>query len=317
MKTPYNILGVHRNASAETIRAAFRRIAKACHPDLNSGDRTAEQRLVQVIAAYRILKRPQERAAWDEYLSNRRRERTRRFAVDGVAALVGVSIAWLAIWLWVSPSSTQETSAPPLASRVVAAMGKESVDQQAANVDATSVHQGDDGGRKSDGREAASNRRIPDSPPEPLQQSASIQQPAVGSTEPATLLAKEWEQVQESGDLRAIWAFTLRNPDAPESVLARSKIVALIDSEEDVSLLHVLRLAATERVAEQAQQRLIDLGPLAVAREYSVAPGAPSSNSPLQASLDETIKLLIGAKRQDSVAPGALSANSPRHVSVR
>ena len=316
MKTPYNILGVHRNASAETIRAAFRRIAKACHPDLNSGDRTAEQRLTQVIAAYRTLKRPPERAAWDEYLRHRHRERTRRFAVDGAAALVGVSIAWLAIWLWVSPSSTQETSAPPPASRVVAAMGSESVDQQAAYVDA-SAHQGDDGGRKSDGREAAANRRIPDSPPEPLQQSASIQQPAVGSAEPATLLAKEWEQVQESGDLRAIWAFTLRNPDAPESVLARSKIVSLIDSEEDVSLLHVLRLAATERVAEQAQQRLIDLGPLAVAREYSVAPGAPSSNSPLQASLDETIKLLIGAKRQDSVAPGALSANSPRHVSVR
>src|SRR5262249_3657329 len=145
-----------------------------------------------------------------------------------------------AMWWWLSRSRTKEASAPPPASRVVAAMGSQSVDQQAAYVDATSAHQGDDGGRKTDGREAASNRRIPDSPPEPLQQSASIQQPAVGSGEPETLLAKEWEQVQESGDLRAIWAFTLRNPDAPESVLARSKIVALIDSEEDVSLLHVL-----------------------------------------------------------------------------
>src|SRR5262249_54382469 len=150
---------------------------------------------------------------------------------------------------------------------------------------------------------ALPDRRLPDDSAQQLQQSASIQQPAVGSAESPALLAKEWEQVQESGDLRAIWAFTVRNPDAPQSALAKSKLVALIASEEGVSWLHVLRLAATGVMAERAQQRLIALGPWAVAREDGVAPAAPSSNPPLQASLDETIKLLIGAKRQDSVAP--------------
>ena len=310
MKTPYNILGVRRNASDEAIRAAFRRTAKACHPDLNPGDRTAQQRLMQVIAAYRILKGPQQRSAYDQYLRKCQHARTRRFAVDGVAALVGAGIASLAVWLWVSPSTTREASEPRQAPHLAAAMGSESVNRQVARPGDTSVHQNEDGGRRSEW--SALNRRLSaDSP----QESASSLQPAAGSPGPPTLLAKEWEQVQGSADLRAIWAFTVRNPDAPESVLAQSKLVALIDTEEDVSLLNILRLAATDAIAERAQQRLIDLGPLAVAREDSVAPGAPSSN-PLQASLGETIKLLIGAQRQDSVAPGAPLSNPPLQASL-
>ena len=74
MQTPYDVLGVPRKASIETIRAAFRRTVKACHPDLNAGDRTAEQRLRLAIAAYKILKSPQERSAYNRYLRDHHRK---------------------------------------------------------------------------------------------------------------------------------------------------------------------------------------------------------------------------------------------------
>src|SRR5262245_56043230 len=172
MKTPYDILGVHRNASDETIRAAFRKTAKACHPDLNAGDRTAEQQLRLAIAAYQILKSPQRRAAYDQYLRKCRRERARRFAVDGVAALVSGSVVSLSIWLSVSLSNTQEAPGPTQTPSVAAAMASEAV-KQVAGVDHISVAPDEDGGRKSDWASAAPNRRLPGDSPQHLQQSAS------------------------------------------------------------------------------------------------------------------------------------------------
>jgi curved DNA-binding protein CbpA len=264
MKTPYDILGVNRNASDETIRASFRKTAKACHPDLNAGDRTAEQQLRLAIAAYQILKSPQRRAAYDQYLRKCRRERAQRFAVDGVAALVSGSVVSLAIWMSVSLSNTQEAPGPTQTPSVAAVMASEAVNHQVAAADDISVPQDDDGGRKIDLAAAAPNRRLPGDSPQHLQQSASSSiPPTAGSPEPRALLAKKWEQVQASDDPKAIWAFAVRNPDAPESALARSKLVALIDAAEDVSLLHVLRLVATDAIAERAQQRLVHLGALA------------------------------------------------------
>jgi len=305
MKTPYDILSVRRNASDETIRAAFRKAAKACHPDLNPRDRTAQQRLIQVIAAYSILKSPPHRAAYDQYLRQRRRERARRFAVDGVAALVGASVTSLAVWLWVSPSNTREASKQT--PHVAAAMDSESANKQMARADDPGMHQDDDGGA------AAPNGPLSAYLAWQLQQSAGSLQPAAGSPERPALLAKEWEQVEASGDPRAIWAFAVRNPDTPESVLAQSKLVALIDAAEDVALLQVLRLVATDAVAERAQQRLNQLSALAVAKEDSVTSGAPSSN-PLQAALGETINPVIGEPRENSAASGAPSSNPPRQA---
>ena len=77
MKTAYDVLGVPRNASNEKIGTAFRKAAKACHPDLNAGDPTAELQIRQVIIAYEILKTPHKRAAYDRYLRERCRERGR------------------------------------------------------------------------------------------------------------------------------------------------------------------------------------------------------------------------------------------------
>src|SRR5215510_16394282 len=88
MRTSYDILGVPRSASEETIKAAFHRAAKASHPDLNADDPAAEQKLRQVLSAYNILKCPEQRAACDLALRNRRRALARRF---GSAALVGLA----------------------------------------------------------------------------------------------------------------------------------------------------------------------------------------------------------------------------------
>jgi len=110
MMSPYDILGVPQNASDETIKTAFHRIAKACHPDLNAADPTAEERLRESVAAYQLLKSPEQRAAFDLQLRAHRRKKARRFAVPALAGLAsGGAMAFL-VWLSVSPSHTQIAS---------------------------------------------------------------------------------------------------------------------------------------------------------------------------------------------------------------
>src|SRR5579883_2686322 len=65
MDDPYKVLGVEREASAETIRAAYRKLAKRHHPDLNPGKKDAEERFKAVNAAYAILGDAEKRARFD------------------------------------------------------------------------------------------------------------------------------------------------------------------------------------------------------------------------------------------------------------
>ena len=51
----YSVLGVARTAKAEDIAKAYRKLAKKLHPDLNPGDKAAEDKFKQVTAAYDIL----------------------------------------------------------------------------------------------------------------------------------------------------------------------------------------------------------------------------------------------------------------------
>ena len=51
----YDILGINRDASAETIKKAFRKLAKKYHPDSNAGNPQAEQMFKDVNEAYSIL----------------------------------------------------------------------------------------------------------------------------------------------------------------------------------------------------------------------------------------------------------------------
>jgi DnaJ-class molecular chaperone len=64
-QTPYEVLGVKRDASAAEIRKAYRKLAKELHPDLNPGKPEAEARFKTVTAAYDILSDTEKRARYD------------------------------------------------------------------------------------------------------------------------------------------------------------------------------------------------------------------------------------------------------------
>jgi DnaJ-class molecular chaperone len=64
-QTPYDVLGVKRDASADDIRKAYRKLAKEFHPDLNPGKPAAEARFKAVTAAYDILSDAEKRGRYD------------------------------------------------------------------------------------------------------------------------------------------------------------------------------------------------------------------------------------------------------------
>lgn len=66
-KDPYDILGVPRNASAEEIKRAYRRLAKENHPDRNPGNKAAEQRFKEAQAAYEVLGDKERRQQYDTF----------------------------------------------------------------------------------------------------------------------------------------------------------------------------------------------------------------------------------------------------------
>ena len=52
---PYQELGVSRQASADEIKKAFRKLAKQLHPDKNPGDKAAEERFKRISAALSLI----------------------------------------------------------------------------------------------------------------------------------------------------------------------------------------------------------------------------------------------------------------------
>jgi molecular chaperone DnaJ len=63
----YELLGVPRKASAKDIRTAFRKLARKYHPDLNPGDKSAEEKFKQLQEAYDVLSDAKKRAMYDQY----------------------------------------------------------------------------------------------------------------------------------------------------------------------------------------------------------------------------------------------------------
>jgi DnaJ domain len=221
MISPYDILGVPQNANDATIKTAFHRTAKACHPDLNAGDPTAEQRLRQAVAAYEVLKSPEQRAACDLYLKAclkaHRHKKAQRLALPALAGLATAGIVAIAVWLSVSPTHTE------IASRL---------------------------------------QREP--------------------------LATEWKKIAASSDPKTVWAFAVRNSGTPESQLAQTRLVELIDAAVDVPTLQVLRLVAADAIAERARDRLLHLDALDPAKPNSIASTEPAPASGSQnASITE------------------------------
>src|SRR5438046_1429758 len=63
----YEILGLARGCEAQEIKKAYKRLAKECHPDLNQGDHTAEERFKELGEAYGVLSDPEKRELYDQY----------------------------------------------------------------------------------------------------------------------------------------------------------------------------------------------------------------------------------------------------------
>ncbi|MDQ4144202.1 MAG: molecular chaperone DnaJ [Actinomycetota bacterium] len=67
MADHYEVLGVARNASADEIKKAYRRLARQHHPDANPGDPAAGERFKEITHAYDVLSDPQKRQNYDTY----------------------------------------------------------------------------------------------------------------------------------------------------------------------------------------------------------------------------------------------------------
>jgi curved DNA-binding protein CbpA len=189
IETPYDVLGVPRQASDGAIRAAFCKAAKANHPDLNSGDPAKEQTLKQVIAAYRVLKDAQQRAAYDQALADyeqdlrsRRRQRIQRFAAVPVAALVSGGVVALGVSLWSAPPHAPGLAGEELVPRV---------SLQVAVLDAS------DSAR-----------------------------PTVSQAEERASFDMEWERTHS--DPMPMWTSAVGNPNAPEGELLPGSIADVI-----------------------------------------------------------------------------------------
>lgn len=65
-KDYYKILGVNRNADEKEIKRAYRKLARQFHPDVNPGDKRAEERFKEINEAYEVLSDPEKRTKYDQ-----------------------------------------------------------------------------------------------------------------------------------------------------------------------------------------------------------------------------------------------------------
>ncbi len=90
----YEILGVPRTASADEVKKAYRKLAKQYHPDVNPGNKQAEERFKEVTAAFEVLSDQKRRKLYDEFgpdalrsgFDEARAEEVRRWRRQGAPA---------------------------------------------------------------------------------------------------------------------------------------------------------------------------------------------------------------------------------------
>ena len=97
----YEILGLRSGATQEQVKAAFHRLAKASHPDVNADDATAEKRFKEINHAYEILSNPGSRAIYDLGLKHQRAKGHRAMgrAIGSMAAAFLMTIG-CGLYFW-------------------------------------------------------------------------------------------------------------------------------------------------------------------------------------------------------------------------
>ena len=63
----YEVLGINRSADKDTIKKAYRKMAKKYHPDSNAGDASAEEKFKEVTEAYNVLSDPEKKKLYDQF----------------------------------------------------------------------------------------------------------------------------------------------------------------------------------------------------------------------------------------------------------
>ena len=63
----YEVLGITKGAGEDEIKKAYKKMARKYHPDLNPGDKEAEEKFKEVNEAYEVLSDPNKKARYDQY----------------------------------------------------------------------------------------------------------------------------------------------------------------------------------------------------------------------------------------------------------
>src|SRR2546421_12574208 len=83
-KDYYDVLGVDRNAKEEDVKQAYRKLARKFHPDVNPGDKSAEDKFKDIGEAYEVLSDPAKRAQYDRF-----GEQWKMYSQGGAGAAAG------------------------------------------------------------------------------------------------------------------------------------------------------------------------------------------------------------------------------------